>query len=113
MLLFIAQHQVWLGPGPEGVDPARKVVQVGSIISHFLTGRINLETARLQINSVLKGFSQIEWLGQFEELVSGEREFAREVRQWYREFKEAEVADSAPVIGEEEEFDYALREYGL
>jgi hypothetical protein len=113
MLLFIAQYQVWLGPGPVGVDPARKVAQVGSIISHFITDRIDLETARLQINAVLKLFSQIEWWGQFKELVSGEGEFERGLRQWYRDFKEARMVDSSPVIGEEEEFAHAIQAYGL
>ena len=113
MLLFIAQHQVWIAPGPEGIDPVEKVGQVENIIDELLSDKIDLEAARIEINNLLKGFSQIEWWGQFEELISGESEFAREVRNWYRDFNRAKVVDSSPVIGEEEEFSYALQAYGL
>jgi hypothetical protein len=62
---------------------------------------------------MLKSFSQIEWWGQFDELLSGESEFAREIREWYRDFNRANVVDSSPVTEEEEEFAYALQAYGL
>jgi hypothetical protein len=113
MLLFIARHQVWLAPGPEGVDPIEKAAQVEKIIDDLLADNIDMDTARISINEVLKSFSQFEWWGPFEELVSGESEFAREIREWYRDFSRAKVVDSSPVIREDEEFAYALQAYGL
>ena len=80
MLLFIAQHQVWIAPVPEGVDPVEKVEPVVGIIDRLLADSVDMEAARLQVNEMLKSLSQIEWWGRFEELVSGESEFAGEIR---------------------------------
>ena len=74
---------------------------------------VDLEQARPQLNELLHTFTQIEWWGQFEELVSGEGEFAGAVRKWYRESKQAESAESSPLTDEGKEFAQALQGYGL
>jgi len=113
MLLFITQHQVWIAPCPQGIDPNEKVGQVEKIIDDLLADKIDMEAARIEINEVLESFSQIEWWGKFEELVSEQGEFAREIREWYRDFSRVEVVDSSPVTEEEEQFAYALQAYGI
>jgi len=113
MFLFIAQNQVWIAPGPAGVDPVERVIEVEKIIDKVLADEIDMEAARTEINDALKACSQIEWWGHFEDLVSGESDFAREIRKWYRDFGRAEVVDSSPVTDEEEQFSYALQAYGF
>lgn len=99
--LPIAQHQVFLAPGPQGVDPVEKVEQLENLIDELSADKIEIEAARIEINRVLTSFSLIEWWGQFEELVSSESDFAREVRESYRESNQAEVVGSSPVTEEE------------
>ena len=74
--------------------------------------KLDMEASRIEINRVLKSFSQLESWGRFEEPVLGESEFAREIRKRYRDFRRADVIDSSPVAEEKEEFAYSLQACG-
>ena len=69
-----------------------------------------MREARLQINELLRMFSQIEWWGQAAELLTGDGDFARELR----DFSRIEPVDASPIAAAEaQEFFYTLQVCGL
>jgi len=53
-------------------------------------------------------------LGHADELLTGDSDFARELREWYRDFSRIEPVDAAPLAASEaQEFFYALQGYGM
>lgn len=113
LLSFIAHYQAWIGAPEASMAPAERAGQVQSTIARAQAGEIDMEQARLRINGLLRGFSQIEWWGRADELLSGDSDFARELRKWYRDFNRILPGNAAPVVAAEaQDFFHALQEYG-
>lgn len=53
-----------------------------------LSPALDDEVARRRLNQILEGYSQIEWWGTFRDLRSGTHEYARKVRNDFRESNE-------------------------
>ena len=80
------------------------------VIARLQADQIDMEQARLQFNELLLASSQTEWWGHADELLVGDAEFARELRDLSR----LEPVDASPVAaGEAQEFFCALHVYGM
>lgn len=89
MAKCLAEHGAFLSPGigEEDLGPVLEIVR--EIGTRLGDGRIDGEKARTALNKVLEDITQFSWIGSFEGLLSGDSEFARELRQEFREQQEA------------------------
>ena len=98
LFAFIVHHQAWIGAPEADTAPAERAEQVQA-------QEIDMEQARLQINELLRTFSQIEWWGRADELLAGDGDFARELREWYRDFSRIEPVDGSPIAAAAKELE--------
>ena len=71
--------------GPSSSDYPAILQSTAAIVREWEAEKINTTSALDRLNTVLRHHSQIEWCGQFEELISGESEFAKGVRSTVRD----------------------------
>jgi hypothetical protein len=78
LLQFLADYE---GPDQGGADDVPRVrAGMRKVANQVLAGRLGLEKGRLRFNKVLQGYLDIEWIGQFEEMLSGKHPLAQKVR---------------------------------
>ena len=107
LLQFLAEHE---GADSENHDQDGLRAGMRKIATQILAGRLGLEKGRQRLNKVLKAHLDIEWMGQFEELLSGSTEFAHKLRAEF--FGSAET--SAPPVPPKQVGDFIdyVRNYG-
>jgi hypothetical protein len=103
---------VVLSPGRCDLDHEKVFNEVSRIVKELAEGKINKETAIQKINKAAEHFSQIEWIGEMEDLTSGSSEFANKLREYFYEFKE--ISDQGIIKKEDlEDFIIKISEYGI
>jgi hypothetical protein len=65
------------------------------VADQIRAGRLGLEEARQQFNELLKGHLNVEWIGDFEEMLSGKHPFCIQMRE---EFLEIDDESTVPVV---------------
>lgn len=116
LLSFIESVLPFSPPGPCNRDPLAVEASVRAVISAQREGEVSADVAREQLNSVLRGFSQIEWWGTFKDLCGGTDAYAAKVIAAFREdcADEGVAARGGSVSRDElEEFKEFLTTYGL
>ncbi len=109
---FLANYFVVLSPGRCDLDHEKVFNDVARIVKELAEGKINKETAIQKINKAAQHFSQIEWIGEMEDLTSGSSEFANKLREYFYEFKE--ISDQGIIKKEDlEDFIIKISEYGI
>jgi hypothetical protein len=109
---FLANYFVVLSPGRCDLDHEKVFNEVARIVKQLAEGKINKETAILKINKAAQHFSQIEWIGEMNDLTSGSSEFAKELREYFYEFKE--ISDQGIIKKEDlKEFIKKISEFGI
>ena len=105
----------YANPGPSNVDHEEVARRCTAIVARVSDGTLGLPGGLEALNAALTRFSQVRWWGRFEELLTGEGVFPRDIRAWYRgSFSDDEDGDASPIRAEErEEFVSTLPEYGL
>lgn len=89
------------------------LVAVEEPLSALQSGTMDLETARGAINAAAANHFAIDWAGTFDELCRGDREWARELRQSFREHSDEE-SSAEPISADElEAFVEYVSEYGF
>jgi hypothetical protein len=58
-------------------------------------GRLGLEKGRQRFNTILKGHLEIEWMGHFDEMLSGRHPFSKKLRA---QFLQVEDQATVPAI---------------
>lgn len=121
-MLDFAESVIPFNPGgPAGDDEGllSVAVRVSELVEDARSGKVSLEEMRLRLNGVLVRYSQFEWFGTFEELLSGEHPWAQQIRQNFIGADRSDVNDSAdgPVVrrivdGEMKDFLAYLQDYG-
>jgi hypothetical protein len=108
LLQFLADHE---GADSEYHDKATLRPAMRKIANQILARRLGLEKGGERFNAVLKGHLDIEWIGEFKELLSGDHPFARKMRA---EFFNSEEGSPAHAIPAQEVADFIdlLRNYG-
>ena len=101
-------------PGPASADLTKICQTTIHIVSKWSDGEITMESALSQLNIALKRHSQIDWCGQFEELLSGDAEIAKSVRSRHNPVnEEGEEDDRIITADEQQEFIEILQQYGV
>jgi hypothetical protein len=109
---FLANYFVVLSPGRCDLDHEKVFNEVGLIVKDLAEGKDNKEASIQKINKAAQHFSQIEWIGEMEDLTSGSSEFAKELREYFYEFKE--IADQGIIKKDDlKDFIQKISEYGI
>lgn len=112
MLDFIAETLPYCPPGQMGLDWGSVALGTEAIINEMKLGSIDDSTGVQRLNSVLKTFSQIEWLGTLNELLSGDHPYATQVRMEFRDQEDEQKSDKPIQIEEQESFFEFLAAWG-
>lgn len=108
LLQFLAEHE---GADSESHDLEVLRTEMRKIAGRIRTGRLGLEKGKQRFNTVLKGHLQIEWVGHFDEILSGKNPFGKKIRAEFLEFgDESTVPAIAPA--QLKDFIERLRGYG-
>lgn len=96
----------------------RETRQRRRALAPVMSGAACCDAAKLDAikdwNHALKGFLQVVWYGDFCELLSGDSDFAHEIRIWYRSRGTVTAQSDAPIeAAEHTQFAAALQEFGL
>tara|TARA_B110000263_G_C15194992_1_gene457872 strand:- start:217 stop:741 length:525 start_codon:yes stop_codon:yes gene_type:complete len=114
MFDFIGRLLPYYPPGPASADLTKICETTTHIVSQWSDGEITMESALSQLNIALKRHSQIDWCGQFEELLSGDTEIAKSVRSQHNSVnEEGEEDDRVITADEQQEFIEILQQYGV
>ena len=114
MFDFIGRLLPHYPPGPASADLTKICETTTHIVSKWSDGEITMESALSQLNIALKRHSQIDWCGQFEELLSGDTEIAKSVRSRHNPVnEEGEEDDRVITADEQQEFIETLQQYGI
>jgi len=109
---FLANYFVVLSPGQCDLDHEKVFNEVSRIVKELAEGKINKETAIQIINKAAEHFSQIEWIGEMEDLTGGSSDFAKKLREYFYEFKE--ISDQGIIKKEDlNKFIKKIRDYGI
>ena len=107
LLDFVGRLLPFFAPGPQSADWLAVAGRSEGVFKQLRDGLVDVPTAVAEANRVLKGFSQITWLGRFGELLDGEGEFARSLRGSFYE-QDPPIAGSHRAM-----FLEFVRDYGL
>ena len=111
---FLANYFVVLSPGRCDIDHEKVFNDVARIVKELGEGKVNKETAIQKINKAAQHFSQIEWIGELDDLIQGDGEFPKKVRESFFESRE-DAGSVKEKIGKEHQkaFLEFLCEYGI
>jgi hypothetical protein len=89
--------------------------EINAVVTMLESGERSLLSAIGPLNELLKGHSQLRWIGRFQDLVEGDGEFEREVRSWSRGETDdgAEGSDTPIEPHELDDFIKSLLDWGL
>jgi len=108
---FLANYFVVLSPGRCDLDHEKVFHEVAEIVEELANGKISKDQGIERINKSAQHFSQIEWIGEMEDLTSGSSEFAKGLREYFYEFKE--IPDQGIIKKEDlKDFIQKISEYG-
>ena len=115
LLKFIEYVLSYSPPGPGNSDPLAVAYKVRAVLGQVRFGDLELDKARRKLNTVLRAYSQIEWMGTFKDLKDGNDAYARKLIKQFRRSRELAVG-AAPVAiarSQIEDFKEFLAEYGI
>jgi hypothetical protein len=97
MLDFIRQVLPYSPPGRSDMDWEKVAKETEAIIDQMRGGDIDDKAATNHLNEALRSFSQIEWIGTFDDLLEGSHSYARLVRTEFRDSVEDATKQSDPI----------------
>ena len=103
LLQFLAEHE---GADSEHHDQATLRAGMRKIANQMIGDRLGFEKGRQRFNALLKGHLDIEWMGHFAGLLSGDSPFGRKLRAEFLATEEPIPAENVP------DFIELLRNYG-
>jgi hypothetical protein len=115
LLQFIRDVLPYSPPGSSGADWNNVETDVHQIIAQAVEGKIDDRRAVEALNDALKTFSQIEWLGTFDDLIRSSHPFAERIRLEFWELEEEDNKADRQTISDDEiaAFRQFLAEYGI
>jgi hypothetical protein len=114
LLSFVRDVLPYSPPGSSDTDLGNVEKHVQEIVEHAIEEKIDDKKAIEALNATLRTYSQIEWLGTFEDLICGTDPFAEKIRGEFRESEEESATDCKAISDNEiEELRQFLREYGI
>ncbi len=107
LLRFLADYE---GPDSE-YDQDNLRLTMRKVASQILAGRLGFQKGRLKFNALLKGHIQIEWMGHFDELLSGNQPFSKMLRVQFLQVEEQRRVPTIETTDVKDFIEY-LRDYG-
>jgi hypothetical protein len=92
LLEFLSEYE---GVDSECHEPELLLGQMRKVADQIRAGRLGLEEARQQFNELLKGHLDVEWIGNFDEMLSGNHPFCIQMRE---DFLEIEDESTVPAV---------------
>src|SRR5262249_31999651 len=108
LLHFLADYE---GVDSDCHDQALLRRAMQKTANQMIAGRLGFEKGRQRFKVLLKGFLDIEWMGHFDEMLSGKHPFCKKMRA---QFLEVEDESTVPTLSAEQvnAFIEELRSYG-
>jgi len=108
LLQFLAEYE---GADSECHDQAVLRPAMRKTANQMIAGKLGFEKGRQRFNALLKGHLDVEWIGHFDEMLSGKHPFCKKMRA---QFLELEDVSTVPAIAAEQVKDFMeeLRSYG-
>jgi hypothetical protein len=103
LLMFLMEYAVDLNVGPACLDHNQLRMQVIRFTEQAIDGELPTDKYIQQVNATLEQFIEIEWIGHFEELVTGDGPFPVRARQRFRESLELPHEGNDPIPDREVE----------
>ena len=115
MLDYVRRFMIFMLPGPMNADWAAVSDAVHAIVDAVERSEIQLETGMIRLNKALKSFSQLEWWGTFDLLLSSPDIYPRRVRARFRDSENEDSDEAAsPILSlERERFLEFIQTYGV
>ncbi len=102
-MLELARYLCWMFPITEDDHDPILFRENGKIIDALVAKQFDLEKGKELINDLLEGSLQVSWWGEVKELISGESEFAKEMRSSFWDEQENGASDEEnfhPISGD-------------
>lgn len=114
LLNFVEMVLPYSPPGPSNTDPLAVADKVGALLARVRSGDLDFAKARPKLNVVLRGYSQIEWMGTFKDLINGNDAYARRLIKQFRQSLELPVGTVPVAVARSQVKDFRefLAEYG-
>lgn len=115
MLEFISSVLPFSPPGQSNRDPLAVAVEVEAVTKQLKSNGIDQEVARKKLNRILKSFSQIEWVGTFQDLKGGQSPYARKLIMDFRRQNDIKISTKPVEVSRSELADFKefLDQYGV
>ena len=110
---FRGKSADFLAPGRGDIDPGRVLSAVKQIVRQIENGHLSIGDAIPQLNSALRHFSQMKWMGTFEDLIAGDGNFERGLRRCVSRAWGTGLTDAVITSEELKAFRTAIIEYGM
>jgi hypothetical protein len=108
LLEFLSEYE---GADSERHEPGLLQGEMRKVADQIKAGCLGIEEARQRFNELLKGHLDIVWIGNFDEMLSGEHPFCTQMRA---EFLEVEDESTVPAVAPTQVKDFieVLHSYG-
>jgi hypothetical protein len=116
LLDYVKRHLTFVAPGRSDIDPGRVVRDTQNLIDAMGSEPVLdvFEAQRLELNKILRTFSQVEWWGTFGDLLQGNHPYAKQVREWFRDDDDEDAVAARPIDDDEiDDFRDAIEQYGF
>jgi len=102
-------------PGPVSMDRALVARHASGVVDRVRARETTMDDGLVELNAVLRHFSQLRWWGQYQELLNGNRAFERKIRAWSRDMNGGDAESDTSPIGASEvaSFRESLQEWGV
>ena len=94
------------------VDPDAMLASIRTAIETIQRDSLSDEAAFVLLNSILEPDQRIVWWGTFADLAEEDSEFAKDIRESFRDHTKEVLDESALQSGELDEFREFIRSYG-
>lgn len=91
MLKFLPEVLPYAPRGPGNSDPLLVAEKVQGVLAAIKAGDLDLEKARKKLNSILRSYSQIEWMGTFKDLKNGNGTYPKKIIKEFRRVNDLTV----------------------
>jgi hypothetical protein len=113
MLAFIEESLPYCPPGPAHIDADEVARKTAAVVEKLRTGSLADHDGIQQLNAILKGFSQLTWIGTVTDLLKGDHPYATTVRSQFRQ-GDGEENNGGPILEREKQgFFEFLESWGI
>ncbi len=112
---FVAEVFPFSPPGPSSSDPLAVAASIQALLSDFKTQPTEIEKIRKKLNLILRSYSQIEWIGTYKDMKSGNGPYPKKIIQAFRRSRDLPIGTKPVAVSRSQIQDFKdfLAEYGV